>query len=101
MAVAHTVASRPRGVDPSILPWLVVGGLSAALLLWTQPFAAEFLGGLPSWIAKYPSALNKPVVAAINAYMDWFVETFRWFYAFISWGLGWPMTGLQVLLQCL
>ena len=101
MAVAHTMAPRPRGVDPSILPWLVVGGLSAALLLWTQPFAAEFLGGLPAWIAKYPSALNKPVVAVINTAMEWFVETFRWLFASVSTALGWPMTALQVTLQWL
>jgi glycine betaine/proline transport system permease protein len=95
------MAPRAKGLDPSILPWLVVGGLSAALLLWTQPFAAEFLGGLPAWIAKYPSAANKPVVAAINAAMEWFVETFRWLFTSVSAALGWPMTGLQVSLQWL
>ena len=92
---------RFRGDEAAVLTWLMVGGFSAALLLWTQPFAAQFLGGLPSWIAKYPSAANKPVVAGINASMDWFVETFRWLFAFLSQVLGWPMTGLQASLQWL
>ena len=46
-------------------------------------------------------ALRQPVIDAINGFMEWFVETFRWLFGAISWLLGWPMTGLQALLQWL
>ena len=81
-----------RRLDPAIIAWLAVAILTVAAFLLQSEI---------SWLAKYPVALNKPVVGAINAVMSWFVETFRWLFGAVSQLLEWPMLGLAGFLQWL
>ena len=92
MATLDATDLRARQIDLSLLPWLVVGALSAAAFL---------LRGEIPWLGTYPEALNEPLVEGINGSMAWFVDAFGWLFGAVSWLLGWPMTWLQGALQWL
>ncbi|MEM7222329.1 MAG: ABC transporter permease subunit [Pseudomonadota bacterium] len=92
MALSQAIEPRTRSFDVSVLPWLVVALLGAATFL---------LRGDVKWLAKYPKAFNKEVIAYINIAMEWFVDTFGWLFGAISWLLEWPMVVLQGVLQWL
>ena len=83
--------SRLR-LERDLLCWLGLGLFTAACFL--------LRGDLP-WLVAYPSAWILPLSDWINGFMAWFVETFRWLFRSLSWLLGWPMAGLQGLLQWL
>ena len=92
MAATETLDAKPRSLDPSALPWLAVGLMSALA------FASRSEVG---WLGSFPKGFKAEIVAGINAAMDWFIETFRWLFNAVSWLLEWPMVGLQSLLQWL
>ena len=81
-----------RRLSPFLLAWAAVGILGALVLN-----ARASMG----WLSAPPTAARKPIVDAINAFMGWFVETFKWLFGALSWLLEWPMTALQGLLQWL
>ena len=95
------VSKGPLRIEPAAWPWIGVGLLSLVLFGLQQPAISETFGKLPAWISRYPKALNEEIVTAINWFMDWFVETFRWLFSALSWLLEWPMVGLQAFLQWL
>lgn len=54
-----------------------------------------------SWAHQFPSTWTLPIPGAINLFMDWFVDNFRWLFRSISWLLTWPMIGLSNFIQWL
>ena len=82
-----------------------VGRLDKGQIIW---MAVILLGGLAyylrpdvDWLGEYPDALNAPLVAGINSFMDWFIAGFQWFFKAINWLLEWPLFALQGALQWL
>lgn len=73
------------------LPWLVVIAISVVLIV---------LRDQVEWIKK-PPAEALPVANWINAFMDWFVTTFKTFFRSLNWLLSWPLQATQGLLQWL
>ena len=79
--------------------------VDTSLLVWLAFFAIAVLcfalrGEVP-WLVKYPRDEIVPLDEWLNVFMDWFVDTFKWLFHAISWLLGWPLEGFQLLLQWL
>ena len=83
---------RRFGPPAGVGAWLVVGLIACVALL---------LRGEYTWLANYPRDWVIPVADAINVFMAWFIETFRWLFRAISWLLSWPMDAIRVTLQWL
>ncbi|HMB77000.1 MAG TPA: ABC transporter permease subunit, partial [Kiloniellaceae bacterium] len=92
MSAAADLQSRPGLVGRVQVVWvavLVLGGLG------------YYFSGDLAWLSKPPVALNAPLVAGINSFMDWFVATFQWFFKGLNWLLEWPLLWVQTALQWL
>ena len=83
--------TTPR-LSPFLIAWVAVGILGALILSVRSEIG---------WLSAPPTAARKPIVDAINAFMTWFVETFKWLFEAIAWLLEWPLAALQSLLQWL
>ena len=82
-----------RGILSSHSVAWIVTGIITALTLW--------LSGNYGWLLNYPKDWVIPLADGINAFMAWFVETFRWLFRAFSWLISWPMEGVRVVLQWL
>ncbi len=83
-----TVAAVPRDA----WAWLAVGALALACF--------NLRDALP-WLTSYPQGWTVPLAAWLNAFMQWFVDSFRGLFRALSWLLEWPMAGIQGVLQWL
>ena len=81
----------PR-LSPFLIVWAAAGVLAALVLGATAKV---------EWLSAPPAVARKPIVDAVNVAMAWFVDTFKWPFETVAWLLGWPMAGLQGLLQWL
>ena len=85
------MAGRARGrIEPGLFAWLAITGAALIVLLLRKQVG---------WLVTYPAEATIPIAEWINAFMDWFVETFDVVFHAISWVLGWPMEGLSDLLH--
>ncbi len=85
------MAGRARGrIERGLLPWVAVAVAALVVLLLRKQV---------SWLAAFPAEATIPVADWINAFMDWFIETFNVVFHAISWLLAWPMDGLSDLLH--
>ena len=54
-----------------------------------------------TWLITYPESWVVPLTPLLNAIMNWFVDTFGWFFRALSWLLDWPVKGVQAMLHWL
>ena len=85
------MAGRARGlIERGPFPWIAVAVAALVVLLLRKQV---------SWLDTFPAEATIPVADWINAFMDWFIETFNVVFHAISWLLAWPMDGLSGLLH--
>ena len=94
---ARTLPSLTAGTDAwwadrRTLAWLAL----AAAFVVAPWFNAQF-----PWLKAYPKELVLPLAPVLNQFMAWFVSIFDVAFKAISWTLGWPITGAQIVLQWL
>lgn len=78
---------------------------SLPAILWAAVFvlfaAALAMRSHTDIFAAYPQSWTVPFSDVINAFMDWFVPTFKPMFRLVNAALTWPMEGLQTFLNWL
>jgi glycine betaine/proline transport system permease protein len=88
-AVASDLLRR-RPLDPGLAAWLPVLAFVALCLA---------LRGSAPWLSLFPADWVLPIAAAVDAVSTAVTELVKPAFRFIAWLLGWPMHGVQAVLQ--
>ena len=85
-------AGTGKLADPQLLAWLAFGVVAILFLVFRDEVA---------WAVRYPNAWVVPLAGWLDVAMDWFTDTFKVIFRFISMLLSYPMEWLEGLLHWL
>ena len=92
ITLAESAGKLRQRVEPGMILW---GGVGVVIVL-------SFLlyEDLP-WLMRIEEGSGAPINVWLNAFMDWFVDTFKFIFRGISWVIEWPMIGMREFLHWL